>query len=163
MRTFHLLLAAAALGCPIAARCDTFTLTGSGVDDTFTLPSSPAVSASGTYGFTLNSVPVEESGAEVSNQVIFFNKAEGGGLLLQDLSGNYLNPFGSVLYTGTVEDPTFKVGTFTLNGLAGTYTLTIGTTSAAPTPEPASILLLGTGVLAAAFGLRRPLRLSNSR
>ena len=157
MRLCTSLIAAAALACASTAKADTFTLTGSGVDDTFTLPASPSVSSSGAYGFTFASVPVDKNGVQVTDQIIFFNKADGGGLLLEDASSNDVNPFGPVLYTGAATAPTFKTGTFTLDDLSSSYDLTIS--NSASTPEPGSIWLLSTGLIAAgATFVRRPPR-----
>lgn len=149
MRFISSLFVVAALTCARSARADTFTLTGPGVYDTFTLPSSPTVSKSGAYGFTIIGVSVNENGTEVTDNILFFTKSDGGGLLLESPSGTGINPFGEVLYTGTVYSPTFKTGTFTLASLTDSYHLSVSGTTA--TPEPDSVLLLSTGLIAAGF------------
>ena len=144
MRLPSFLLTATVLASSLTARADSFTFTGAGVNDTFTLPSSPTVSASGTFGFSVAPVLVDENGFDAIDQIFFFSKAEGGGLLLEDTAGNGPNGFGAQLYSGGSNDPTFKVGTFALSDLAS-YTLTISDTTAVP--EPSTLVLLGAGLI----------------
>lgn len=144
MRSRNLLLFIGFLFGSVACRADSFALSGSGVDDTFSLPSSPLISASGSYGFTIDNVAVNESGIIAQLQLTFFSQALGGGLLLESASATDVNGFGNQLYRGANNHPTFVAGTFALSDLE-TYRLTI--TPTVPAPEPSTFLLLGIGML----------------
>ncbi len=126
-----------------ACRADSFVLSGFGVVDTFSLPSSPAISASGSYGFRIDDVSVNGSGTVANVQLTFFSQALGGGLLLESASKADVDGFGNQLYSGANNRPTFDTGAFALSDLES-YELTIMPT--ASTPEPTTFLLLGTGV-----------------
>lgn len=154
-----LLVLAAMAVTPLAAMADTldqFTLTGEGNTFTFSLPSSPtptAVDANCPSGFTgefcLAGVSVSIVGGTDTATMEFFNAANGGGLAFDTLS-----LFGDQLYTGTETSPTFLPGTYALESGATTfpdYTLQIR----AVTPEPASWLLLSSGLLGGVTALRR--------
>lgn len=126
------------------AKADTFVLTGSGTDDSFTLASSPTITSSGSYGFYVAPVDVDENGTTVASQITFFSSDLGGGLLLQDGLGDILDGFGPSLYQGANNNPTFLTGTFALSDL-DSYTLTMSNTAA--TPEPSTLVLIGSGLL----------------
>ncbi len=149
---------------------DAFTVTGHGLDLTFTLPSSPTPSGFDMRrDFFLGNISFTEDGTMMTaSDVYFFTKLESGGFELDDSLGNVIDDlsfFGPKLFTGTVKAPTFKEGAFRLTGgpacsvdsetteaPACSYKLTIDPTSV--TPEPSSLALLGSGALGV-FGILR--------
>ena len=142
---------------PMAARASTedFVLTGEGNTLTFSLPAMPVPTGldgacpSGFTGeFCVGGVAVTVNGSVDAQTVEFFNAANGGGLNFADTG---LPLFGDVVYGGTDAAPVFAAGTFLLTSGVdfADYSLAV-TTEATPTPEPGSLVLLGTGV--AGFG-----------
>jgi hypothetical protein len=148
-----------------ASTMDLFSLT-SGTDSyLFTLPASPTPTATNmacpdpNHGdFCLSSVSVSKNGVSSNNTVEFFTTSNYGGLELFKSNGHsFLNEYGSQLFTGSVTAPTFTLGTFSLSSdQETTDSLTISQVpSTSPVPEPSSIALLSTGLLAAAGTIRR--------
>jgi hypothetical protein len=122
---------------------------------TWTMSSSPTVSSYSTHNgeFTINNVVLDINGSYITTNLSF----ETGGTFGGGLSDQQFDLDGPQLFTGLVNDPTFKIGTFTLTSDSdsfsycdsGTYKLTItDPTPTSVTPEPSSVLLLATGILA---------------
>jgi hypothetical protein len=146
-----LLLLAAATSLPLASAANAsvylFSLTGPHTA-TFSLNSSPTPSSTGTGFFTLLNVPGTSDGvATTFSQLNFFDAAHDGGY-------NALG--GPQLFTGTLVNPTFTLGTFALSddGFASfKYSLSI--TNAAPVPEPATWAMMLLGFAGIGFTFRR--------
>lgn len=166
-----LVLACVAASASVVARADTlnFVLISQGDTIDFSLPSSPEASSQSQPGYDvqLNDVSMSVNGVQQTNGLYFYTNDAGGGLQFSD--GTF-NLFGAQLFSGTVFDPTFLLGTFELSsyydGGQGDSILTISPAGAPPSspdvstvPEPSS-LLLSTGALAflAALGVKATYR-----
>ncbi|MEI9977399.1 MAG: PEP-CTERM sorting domain-containing protein [Edaphobacter sp.] len=167
------LLSFAILATPFVAKADTldFTLTGGGNTFTFSLPSNPVPgSFSNGVSFTLPSILITEGATSFNSDITFFNLTDAthnGGLLFSlptappappvniDLTGEQ-----SYETTSLEGAPVFAPGEFDL--IAGSpkgddaFTLSIDS----EVPEPSSITLLASGVLALAATVRRKLAVS---
>ena len=132
---------------------DIFTYQFGGNTFTWELAASPSVAppnmfVSGNF-FELEVVPFSENGGPQTQGTLDFYQApdNGGGFELFPAGNStpILNTFGSQLYTGGEGSPTFKLGSFQLNNNRPDGAL--GTLVISSTPEPSSLLLLGTGAL----------------
>src|ERR1700679_4309535 len=144
----------------VAAKADTldFSITGHGTDITFSLPSSPTPSSfSFSNGdFEIANVVLDVNGTDQTDNLFFFLGGSFGGGAATSPSSLF-DLFGAQLFTGSLNDPTFKTGDFSMTTEAGFegfcnqsgYDLDI-TKQGPPSmaPEPSSVLLLATGVLA---------------
>ena len=145
----------------IAAKADSFKLTGEGDSYLFALASSPVVTAI-PYGFIINGVTITEDGVSQPNSTLtFYDDAYSGGFLVQPHPTTLF--FDSdQLYSGPNDSPTFLIGTFQLtDGVDGApYKLVIKSDAAGDpkglqAPEPSSFALLVTGTLAFGGAIRR--------
>jgi len=139
-----------------SAPSDTMTYTLSGpttASFSISMDSAPGFSAAG-YAFTMEPIDLIVDGTSMTDTIVFFNSSDLGGLnsvfsCLPDL-------IGAQLYTGSESDPTFLTGVFQLTDMetGASYTLT-ATEQCSSVPEPSTVLMLVSGLLAVGLGFRR--------
>lgn len=114
---------------------------------TTSLPASPNPLASTSDSFQID-VPLVVDGDSMTLPVDFFDAASGGGA-----EGDGMRFGGPALFSGPTTSPTFQTGTFNF----GDFTLTISSPlpPAAGVPEPATLVLFGTGILACYWFARK--------
>jgi hypothetical protein len=147
----------------LAAHADTldlftFSLTGLPGTGTATISSSPTPSSftNGT-SFTLSGITASYDGSSYTGDVTFF---ETGGAGSQGVAFG-----GDKLYTGSNSAPTFRLGTFNLQGnvdlglgnapVVGSVTISQLPVTSTATPEPGTLAMVGTAAFGFAGMLRR--------
>jgi hypothetical protein len=163
-------LVAVAASATLIAKADIldYTLTGQGLGTgaSFSLSSTPTPVNINGNNFAIFDIPVSAGGFDYNSDLVFdtndldidFGTSEGGN---GSLEGDELELNGSaLLFSGSTAHPTLETGEFSFFGQlmsdqdgaisAGVYTLDVkeAPASPSPAPEPSSVLLLGTGVLA---------------
>jgi hypothetical protein len=139
----------------LAEADDLFTYQFGGNTFTWELPASPPIvtppdTAMAGMFFELVGVQFSENnGPQAPGTFDFFQAPDNlGGFELFPMgnSNPIVNTVGPQLYTGGEGSPTFKLGTFDLNDFV--TGAPAGSLKIRSTPEPSSLLLLGTGALA---------------
>ena len=140
----------------------------------FDLPSNPTapslVVSTSDQAFAIENITAVADGTSGTFDAVFnFSQIGGGGgfVLSGSLFGgptfSYSLLSGGPLYSGEPNAPTLLTGTFTLQEFGAPYggdpgLLTVTDLTTAATPEPSSLALLTTGLLATAATSRRRIR-----
>jgi hypothetical protein len=126
------------------------------------LPESPAPYASGFSAFSLSNVNgyITQGGVTqaTTNDLIFYTTGDFGGFTIAHAGQWVAVVEGPQLFTGTPAAPTFAAGTYTGFTQYSGYTTTVSSVTISPvttTPEPSSMALLGTGLVALIPMVRR--------
>jgi len=128
-----------------------YTLKGPGVSASFMLTADPSVTSSKNGAdFTVLATNVTLDGLNIGTYTLeFMNASQGGGFEVNIL-GVTFDLSGAQLFTGTDSSPVMSTGNFSLDN--GWFKLSA---SAVATPEPATLLLFGSGLLGFGFFARR--------
>ena len=162
-----------------AATMDLFTLTNNSSTYSFSLPASPTPTFTGNgcidkqgsgNDFCVDPTAVTVNGTVHSGySVEFFTSSADGGLEIFNSSDHtILNFYGSQIFSGMVSAPHFTLGTynFTFNNSnencdedcdnqSAKLVISQISPSTSPVPEPSSLVMMSSGLLAAAGAVRR--------
>ena len=150
----------AAFAIPAAAHAnpiptDYFTLTTSGGNYTWTLPASPTITTLPILVPLRFSVPstvvTKPDGSTVVDLFTFYGSLAGGGFSDSYFDWSF---YRGQMYSVIAKQPTFITGTYNLLGGDNFRGDVLTISNVAPTPEPSSLILLGTG-LVGVFGMAR--------
>ena len=158
-----LLAATAALSFAVPAAAATtynFSLTGT-YNAAWSLPASRTTDFNfGFLGGISNVTFTVPGNATQVVDLFIFDNSFGGGIQVRDNLVTFSDLYrgrGDVIWTGAIEAPVFKTGSFTLTDAGGATngTLTISAVNAVPEPASWAMLIAGFGLTGAAMRRRR--------
>lgn len=144
-RAVAVAFASCLLAAPASAQLVSFTFSG-GLTASWTLPQHPVPDFTNSDLVAIDNVDILYDGAARNLNLEFFTAGFGGGVCIDAINACDLGDlFGEQLFTGEVETPTFRLGTFSLiNGIDDSEVFLL-IEQVATVPEPSAVLLLAIG------------------